>query len=362
MLRRTFALCAVALAVVAGVYAADSDPSKGLTEGDITLKSAGPLAFGPAGILFVADPMAATVYAIDTGDNKATESSDRPNVAGIDEKVGSMLGAKLKAENFKAVAVNPISGNAYLSVSRGTGPKASPVILKVTRKGDISEVSLTKVRSAKATIPNAADKEKSRAQAITDMTFYKGRLLIAGLSNEEFASNLRSIPYPFDKTDRGSSIEIWHAAHNKIETHSPIRVFTPYATGGEEYILASYTCTPLVRMPIKDLEPGKKIKAVTVAELGNRNQPLSIIVYNKGGKDFALMSNSARGVMKISLEGVDKAEAITTAVKGGGTAGQKYETIKDLTGVQKLDAYGKEHALVLAKSGDKLDLKTIELP
>jgi len=358
MLRRTFALTAVALAVVAGVYAAESDPSKGLTEADITLKSAGPLAFGPSGILFVADPMAATIYAIDTGDNKATESSDRPNVEGINEKVAGMLGTKAGAVQFKSVAVNPASGNAYLSVARGAGPKGGAALLKVTRKGDISEVSLTKVRSAKAAIPNASDKK--RAEAITDMTFYKGRLLIAGLSNEEFASNLRSIPYPFDKTDRGSSIEIFHGAHGKIETNSPIRVLTTYATGGEEFVLASYTCTPLVRMPIKDLEPGKKIKAVTVAELGNGNQPLSIIVYNKGGKDYALMSNTRHGLIKVSLEGIDKLAGITERIKG--TAGAKYDKISDVTGVQKLDAFGKEHALILVKSGEKVDLKTIELP
>jgi hypothetical protein len=59
---------------------------------------------------------------------------------------------------------------------------------------------------------------------------------------------------------------------------------------------------------------------------------------------------------------VDKAKPITEAVRGGGTAGQKYETIKELSGVQKLDAYGKEHALILAKGSTGVDLKTIELP
>ena len=64
---------------------------------------------------------------------------------------GDTTVSERKAVTFKAVAVNPISGNAYLSVARGTGPKGGTALLKVTRKGDISEVSLTKVRSAKAT-------------------------------------------------------------------------------------------------------------------------------------------------------------------------------------------------------------------
>jgi hypothetical protein len=89
--------------------------------------------------------------------------------------------------------------------------------------------------------------------------------------------------------------------------------------------------------------------------------PLSIIVYNKGGKDYALIANNARGVMKVSLDGVDKIEGITKRING--TAGLKYETIKDLVGVQKLDAFDKDHAVVLVQDkGGAMKLDTVELP
>jgi hypothetical protein len=358
MLRRNFAFALVALAGVTVLTAAEADASKGLTKGDVTLKSAGPLTFGPNGILFVADPMAASLYALDTGDNKPAESSDRPKVEGIDEKIAKMLGTTAKGIRFADMAVNPTSGNVYLSVARGTGPKAAPVILRVSRKGEISELSLKGIPNAKVDIPNAND--KSRAEAITHIAFLKDRVYVAGLSNEEFASNLRSIPFPFDKTDRGASVEIYHGAHGKFETRSPIRVFAPYKIGEEETILAAYTCTPLVRLPVKALEPGKKIQAVTVAELGNRNRPLSMIVYKKDGKDFVLMANSARGLMKINLDGVDSIPAITARVAG--TAGLKYDTIAGKEGVQKLDAYGTTHALLLVKSGESMNLEPFELP
>lgn len=357
MLRSMCPIAVLALAVVAGLSVADTDPASGLAEADITLKSAGPLAFGPPGVLFVADPAAATIYAIETTD-KSAESTDRPNISGINEKIASMLGTKAGDIRFADVAVNPTSGTTYLSVARGTGPKATPVLLKVTRKGEISEVSLKKVRSSKTTLANA--NEKNRSEAITQLAFLKGRLLVAGLSNEEFASNLRSIPFPFDKTNPGAGVEIFHGAHGKFETKSPIRVFAPYKIGDEENILAAYTCTPLVKLPVKSIEPGAKIKAVTVAELGNRNRPLSMIVYNKGGKDFVLLANSARGLMKISLDGIDKIEGITKRVSD--KAGLNYETIKNKEGVQKLDAFGKEHALILVKAGESFNLETIELP
>src|SRR4051812_29470451 len=270
MLRRTFVIAA--LLTVGLTFAAETDPSKGLTEGSITLKSPGPLAFGPSGILFIADPVAATIYAVDTGDNKAAESTDRPKVEGIDEKIASLLGTEAKQVQVRDLAVNPVSGTTYLSVARGTGPKATPVIVSVTRGGKLNEVSLSKVKYAKAALPNPTDKEKMRSDAITHIAFVKDRVLVAGLSNEEFASNLRSIPFPFDKTNAGTGVKIYHGAHGKFETHSPIRVFAPYKIGDEDHILAAYTCTPLVKMPLNSIKPGEKISAVTVAELGNRNR------------------------------------------------------------------------------------------
>ena len=76
-----------------------------------------------------------------------------------------------------------------------------------------------------------------------------------------------------------------------------------YRIGNEPYMLAAYTCTPLVKVPVSELKAGAHIKGTTIAELGNHNQPLDMIVYQKDGKDYLLMTNSSRGVMKIPTEG-----------------------------------------------------------
>ena len=171
------------------------------------------------------------------------------------------------------------------------------------------------MKFAKATLPNPVAEGKSRQEAITHLAFVKNRVYIAGLSNEEFSSNLRSIPFPFDAADKGASVEIFHGSHGQLETKSPVRTFVEYDVGTEPNLLAAYTCTPLVKIPVADLKPGQTVKGVTVAELGNGNRPLDMIVYQKGGKDFLLMANSKRGVMKVSLDGVAKAEPITTPIK-----------------------------------------------
>jgi rubrerythrin len=226
---------------------------------------------------------------------------------------------------------------------------------------------LDKVQYAKISIANAPSADlpagkkggTPRQQAITDLAFIDGKLYIAGLSNEEFASKLRSVEFPFKSADTGASVEIFHTNHNRVETASPVRTFVPFNVGGEPQILAAYTCTPLVAFSVSSLKPGEKIKGKTVAELGSGNQPIDMIVYEKGGKQFLLLSNSARGVMKISTDTLDKQPALTEKVSG--TAGLKYETIEALKGVDQLAKLGNANALLLVKDGTST-LKAIELP
>lgn len=342
--------------IVASVQAADATDS--LKKGTPDLKSAGPLAFGPDGVLFVGDPQGAAIFAIDTGDKSPAGGAIK--VEKIDEKIASMLGTDAKGILINAIAVNPASGNAYLSVSRGKGPDGQPVLLRVDAKGKITDVSLKDVKFAKAELPNAAS-GKGRQDAITGLGFLKDRVLVAGQSNEEFSSKLRSIPFPFKEADKGTSIEIYHGAHGRLETASPVRTFVPYSIKGEDHILAAYQCTPLVKIPVAQLKPGEKVKGVTIAELGNRNRPLDMIMYTKDGKDYILIANSARGLMKITTEGIDKAEGISSKIAD--TAGLKYETINNIKGVQHLAKLDKDNALVLIKTeAGVTNLETVPLP
>jgi hypothetical protein len=355
-IRTCFALTA-ALALAAAARADTALDS--LKSDSPELKSATALTFGPEGILFVADPAGAAIYALDTGDRTPGKGDNRPKVTNLDEKIASLIGIDAKQLSVNNLAVNPISGTAYLSVSRGRGPDAKPVIVRVGRDSKVAEFNLKGVKYAKAELPNAATGQR-RNDAITGMAFVKDRLFVAGLSNEEFASKFRSIPFPFQAADKGTSVEIYHGSHGRFETASPIRTFVPFDIGGETNLLAAYTCTPLVKVPVKELKPGEKIKGTTIAELGNRNNPLDMVVYEKGGKRYILIANSARGVMKVTTEGIDKAEGITAKVAD--KAGLQYETIANLKGVQRLAGYDKTHALVLQRDGNDLNLTPIELP
>ncbi|MBC7854991.1 MAG: hypothetical protein IAF94_16285 [Pirellulaceae bacterium] len=358
-----FGSSVAAVVLAATSLAADA----GLKEsGKPELKSAGPIAFGPPGVLFVADPQSAAIFAIGV-DAPAKAEAKEVKVDGIDAKVAAALGTKAGDLTINDLAVQPGTGNVFLSVSRGKGPDAQAVIVRTGADGKISALPLEKVSYSKLALGNAPDAGKKdkrgnsqRTESITDLAYFEGKLFIAGLSNEEFASKLRSVAWPFQSAESGVSVEIYHGAHGALETRSPVRTFVPFNVGGEPQLLAAYTCTPLVRFPISELKEGAKVRGTTIAELGNQNRPLDIIAYEKDGKSFLLIANSARGVMKVSTDGIEKQAGITERVSG--TAGVKYDTVAELKGVEQLDKLDDKHAVLLVKAEGGLNLQTIALP
>jgi hypothetical protein len=351
---------------------ATASQAAGLAKGTPDLKSAGALTFGPDGLLFVGDAQGGAIFAIETGDKTADSAGGPIKVEGINQKVAALLGTEPTQLLINDLAVNPASGRAYLSVARGRGPDAAPAIVRVDRSGKIDLLSLENVPFAKATLAKlptpagSAPAKKGgmspRSQAITDLAYVDGRVYLAGLSNEQFSSRLVSIPYPFETSAAdGTSVEIYHGAHGQFETRSPVRTFAPYKIKGEPFLMAAYTCTPLVKFPVAALKPGSKFRGTTVAELGNRNNPLDMVVYQKGGKDYILLANSSRGVMKISTDGIDDAKSIESRIAD--TAGMPYEKVTELKNVVQLDLLDKENALVLIQdpSGAQ-NLETVPLP
>ena len=337
--------------------------------GSPEFKSMGPITFSPDGILFVADTKSAAITAIDTKDNQKSSRTQPLKVEGVNQKIAGLLGTSADQVLINDLAVNPVSKNVYLAVSRGRGPEDPSVLLRVKGNGEVEQVPLDNVRYSRAQLPDApidgvvGERRRSnpRLESITDIEFFQDRLLVAGLSNEEFASTFRAIPFPFKPIEGGTSVEIYHGAHGRFETSSPVRTFVPFNIGNEPHLLAAYTCTPLVQFPVNQLKPGAKIKGKTIAELGNRNRPLDMIVYQKGGKDYLLIANSSRGIMKLDASQIEEAENITDRVEG--TKGVGYETIEKWTGIDQLDKLDAEHAVVLRRDDQgALNIESVALP
>jgi hypothetical protein len=356
---------AMSLSIAPAAERAVTAPTNGVGP---VFKSVGPLTFSGDGTLFAADTQAASIFALDLGTLSQGGAPGAKAIAGIDGQIAALLGTDVKEISVTDLAVHPKTRNAYLSVMRGQGANARAVLLRVDGAGKIELIAFDKVKYSKVDLPNAPVANEAnparnpRTSSITDMAFIDGRLYVAGLSNEEFSSKLRSVAYPFSTVDGGASVEIYHGNHGQFETRSPVYTFVPYKINGETNLIAGYLCTPLVKFPVNSLQPGGKILGTTIAELGNRNRPLDMIVYKKGGKEFLLMSNNSRGVMKIPTDGFGSAEKITAPVKSE-TGGIAYETVTSMKGVEQLDLLDDARTILLARSdAGALNLNVVDLP
>ncbi len=378
LLSTAVALCLAATAAI-GVTAArqPASPLADLPSGKVQLMSAGALAFGPDGILFVGDSIGGSIVAIDTEDRKAPAGATKINVQGIDEKIAALVGVTPDQIMINDMTVNPISKNVYVSGSRGRGPDAMPLIVRVDAAGKITPLSLDNAKHSSVSLVDApaatpGARQNPRMQTITDMNYVNGNVIVAGLSNEEWASALRSIPFPFKDAAQGATLQIWHSSHGRFETAAPVRTFVPYTIGGQQYILAAYTCTPLVKIPVSDLQPGAKVKGVEIADLGAGNQPLDMVPYKKDGHNYILIANSSLGVTKLKADKLESYPAIDSPTVTD-VAGVPYDKMGDLKGVQHLAQLDGSNAVILigtftgqafapgAPAGP-LSLQTIALP
>ena len=289
----------------------------GLEVGTPEVKSVGPLAFGPDGILFVGDNAGAAIFAVDVGDNGVANEQGKINIENLDTPLAAYLGCSREDIFIRDMAVHPASQNIYLAVMRGSGDATVPVLIKVGADGTLSEVELKDVPFSQTLIEDAADeddprevsRDKLRTVTVTDMSYVDGLLLVAGASNEEFSSTLRRIPFPFEGDTLTNSLEIFHVSHGRYETAAPIRTFVPYANNTS--LLASYTCTPVVQFSLNDLKAGTHLMGKTVAELGAHNRPIDIVSYEQGGEEYLLISNINHPLTKIACKDIDSQGSLT---------------------------------------------------
>jgi hypothetical protein len=378
-MRRTTTLISLAVAVCLTIALGltltarpPASPVVELTSGKVPLVSAGALTFGPSGILFVGDSVGGSIVAIDTADTKAPASAVKINVEGVDAKIAAMVGITPDQLVINDVTVNPVSKNVYLSASRGRGPDAMPLIVRVDGSGNVTTLSLDNAKHASVSLSdspaaNTSGRQNPRMQTITDMAFVNGNILVAGLSNEEWSSALRSIPYPFTVAPKGATLQIWHSSHGQYETQSPIRTFVPYTIAGQQYVLAAYTCTPLVKIPVSALQPGAKVKGVEIADLGAGNQPLDMVPYKKDGHDYILIANSSFGVVKLRADKIESYPAIVEPTVTD-VAGVPYDKITSVSNVQHIAQIdGSSVLLLTGKRGQgaaagPISLSTMALP
>ena len=375
----------VSLALVLGLTigvaasAVAADPP-GLAAGKPDIRSLSALAFGPGGVLFVGDSKGGAVYAIELGPRAAGEVKDPTEIPDVEGKLAALLGATAADIMVHDLAVDPISKQSYLAVSRGraawNGQWLLPndvadasVLVRFDAAARPEIVDLSSVRFARVALPNPVDAAKKvpwknvslRADTITDMAYADGALYIAGLSNEEFASTMWKVAYPFAGAVSATTVENYHGAHGKYETEAPVRTFVPYSLKGRAHLLAAYLCTPLVTIAVDDLKDKAHVRGRTVGEFGSGNYPLDMVVYKKDGKEKLLIANSNLPFLIVDPRDVEAYEGVIDKHVETYVAGVRYEP-RSGTGVQQMDNLGDDYVEVLRRlPGGRLDLVPVSV-
>jgi hypothetical protein len=287
--------------------------------------SATKLTFGDATTLFVADWRGARIHAL-TLPVAAQGTGKAFNLKDVQAPIARALRVVPARLRFEDMASQPGSERVFvsLSVSDGRGG-ARPALVAIDADGKVLVVDLQHLPATSAQIDDEPSPDvkfwrdiPAQSVTVTDMTVHDHKLYVAGLSNRQFASTLRVYDLPLRGGARVTTVEMYHPVHNEIETRAPIRTLRVVPVGGVPTLVAAFTCTPLVAIPLTDLKDGAHIVAKTIGELGWGSEPIDMVSFSAGGSDFVLIANSSRAADLIPLseiaEGMKK-PGITTPIK-----------------------------------------------
>ena len=360
-IKKTFNLLAVGLlggALLAGTGDLERTLLSTLTDVSPTPQSVGSLAFGPENILFVGDTQGGRVYAMDVADMERGDGG-AVEVAGLDRKIASMLGIAVEDLVISDMAVHPTAETVYLSVMRGRGDSATPVLMRVSGDGAIQVVPFEGMSYSTMALDNVPQAgQRSRTSSITDLAYVDGEVFVAGLSNEEFASNVRRLPFPFTGEHLSTSLQIFHVSHGRNETNAPVMTFLAREIGNQTHLLAAYTCTPLVQFSVENLSDGEHVIGKTIAELGAGNRPLDMIAYEVNGQERILISNSRHPLIKIDPSLIPGAMSLVEPTRETGIG---FETVEE-PGVRQMDNLNEDYVLILQQEGRNgpMNLRSLE--
>ncbi len=361
MVRRRAAVTTLfSLALAAAAVAWVRPAPLGMISGPVAAKSLGAMTFGPGNVLFVADNDAESVYALEIDD--AAKPGGTVDVAGIDAKIAQALGTTADQIAIRDMAVHPSSHAVYVTVSRGKGADAAPVLVRVTASANdpVSVVSLDNITHSVAKIDNAPASNGTprdpHRSTITYLGFADGSLWVAGLSNEQFSSAFRRIAFPFDSKEATTTLQIYHVSHKRSETQAPVMAFAPIKINGKLEMIAAYTCTPVVAFDASSLANGAHVTGRTVADLGAGNQPADMVAVTWNGKSFVLVANRTHPMMKLSTDDIAGAPALTTPDNDG----IPRQNVSAPGAIVQLSDYDASNVIVMQKGASGgLDLKTI---
>lgn len=348
------------------------------------LQSAGALAFDDGNTLLVGDAKGGVVHAYNLSGSVSDQSNyqlgraqtfeGRTIFDNVNVEIAALLGVEPGDVAINDMVVHKPSKQIFLSVHRGRGPEAEALIVAVDN-GELSVVDLAAADHSSVSVgpvPTGTTLEFGQplnTLAITDIDYYEGEIFVAGVSNEEFSSKLRRMPFPFTDEISTSSIEIWHAVHAQYETRAPIITQTILELDGEPMLIAIYACTPIVRIPLSDLTDGAEVRGTMIGEMGFGNTPIDIVPYVNAwdGTSNVVVTNTNRSAAALNVGAIAAAEPMPHGEGVGNVfsvAGVPQFPLP-MSGTLHLDTLDDTWAVVVRRSPEdpnNLQLHTLPMP
>jgi hypothetical protein len=368
--RRTF-IAGASVAAAAATLAADANaqparPSKVASVSAMTL--------APDGKLVVADWKMGALHALTLPSLKEAKEASF-NVADLTNQLAGAYGVDEAIVRVTSATVHGRSQTAILALALGRTADAPVAIALVAVDGAVTRLDVDAAILASqplADAPGDAEiwgRQPARGLMVTDIKAFGGELIVAGLTGATFSSTLRRVAYPFAGKVATAQVEMYHAVHNQIETRAPVRAFNIIDVEGEPTLLAAYTCTPLVTVPMKDLKDGAKVRGKTIAELGFGNTPLDVVPFSIRHQgqtsNWVLVANSAKAADLIRLEDIvaaTKADGLSQPVKA---PFQQHAGVKSLpmpiTNVQRILDQGPQFLTALRRDPASGQLQLVSL-
>ncbi len=328
--------------------------------------------FGDANTLFVGDSKSATLYAYAITPSTNADAQKAYNIHDLSSRIATFVKVGVMDFIVRDMAINPTSKEAFIAIDIKTKKGYESQILIVNQAGNITKFDLANTKHTEIKLTDAPtnditfwDKTSIRSLIFTDIDFYKGKVYVSGMSNAEFSSALRVVDYPFTNKVSSTSIEIFHAVHGQNETKAPIQTLQFVTLNNEDYILAAYTCTPLVLIPVKDLKDKAHIVGKTIAEMGYGNTPVDIIKFQSEGFDKKpyegiILANRNRTAQFVNLNDIAKSATENNIAYAGMVehAGTPISNLP-MTGLLQMDDQDGYHIATMRRNDETGSLELI---
>ena len=309
------------------------------------------LKFDGQGMLYAADAKNDRVLGLALEEK---EGKAKPvKIDNLSEQLAKALDAGADPVTVHDVAVHPVSKTVYLSASKKGG--AGTILFRVA--GDkVEKVDLSSLKTTSVALPAGARP--------FDVVVTSKDVVVSSMNRDKtFGSALHRIALPLKEGGVATAeTEIYHTSHKRWETKAPLVAMAGFTSGGQDYIMGSTACTPVVRIGVSEVADKKKVQTSTIVELGSRNAPVSMLVYTKDNQQLLLVTNNKEGAYKVSQPILaETAKLNEKAVNRG--AGVAIETVDAWKGAKKSAILDAGTAVVVRDNEDgSLSLQTLPLP